>query len=126
MHVMLVEDSPTYARLVEEMLREAAVPQLTVDWQSSLEAALPRVTEENLDVVLLDLGLPDSKGLDTLVRAREGAPHVPIVVLTGMDDQEQAAQALQLGAQDYLIKGGFKSDTLSRAIHYAIERYQVE
>ena len=126
MHVMLVEDSPGDARLVEEMLKEATEPPLTFDWQCSLATALPRLAEEYFDIVLLDLGLPDSQGMDTLLRTRQSAPHVPIVILTGFDDEERAAQALKLGAQDYLVKGGFESAPLGRAIRYAIERYQVQ
>jgi hypothetical protein len=124
---MLVEDSPGDARLVEEMLKEAMEPPVMFDWQSSLGAALSRLSEAQFDVLLLDLGLPDSQGMDTLLRVRQSAPHVPILVLTGFDDEERAAQALQLGAQDYLIKGAFKTSmTLGRAIRYAIERYQVQ
>jgi signal transduction histidine kinase len=123
---MLVEDSPGDARLVEEMLKEATEPPLTVNWQTSLTTALPRLAEEFFDIVLLDLGLPDSQGIDTFLRTRQSAPHVPIIILTGFDDEERAAQALQLGAQDYLVKGGFEGVPLGRAIRYAIERFQVQ
>ena len=127
MRVMLVEDSPGDARLVEELLKEIKTPPLTFETVSSLALALPRLAETAFDVLLLDLGLPDSQGLETLIKARQSAPHMPIVVLTGFDDEERAVEAMQLGAQDYLVKGGFKTSmTLRRAIRYAIERSQVQ
>jgi len=127
MRVMLVEDSPGDARLVEELLKEIKTPPLTFETVSSLALALPRLAEIAFDVLLLDLGLPDSQGLETLIKARQSAPHMPIVVLTGFDDEERAVEAMQLGAQDYLVKGGFKTSmTLRRAIRYAIERSQVQ
>jgi len=125
MRVMLVEDSSGDARLIEEMLRGAQVAPVEVEQANCLAGALERLGD-GFDVVLLDLGLPDSQGLETLLRTREQAPHLPIVVLTGFDDQEQALQALQLGAQDYLIKGEFAGAPLSRTIRYAIERHQTE
>jgi light-regulated signal transduction histidine kinase (bacteriophytochrome) len=98
-----------------------------LDHSTTLADALDHLEEDKgYDVVLLDLGLPDSQGLDTLLKAREQAPHLPIVILTGFDDEERSLQALQLGAQDYLFKGDLNSRPLVRAIRYAIERHQIE
>ena len=126
MNVMLVEDNLGDARLIEEMLKQAPVSQLEFEHATSLAAALERLEGESFDVVLLDLGLPDSQGLETLIRTRELSPHRPIVVLTGFDDDERSLQAVQMGAQDYLVKGQIESGHLARAIRYAIERYQIE
>ena len=129
MRVLLVEDSSGDARLIEEMLREAQPEPFELGREESLAAALARLGDEQFDVVLLDLGLPDSQGLDTLSRMREEAGHLPIVVLTGFDDEERGLQALQMGAQDYLIKGelgGPALRPLRRVMRYAIERQQSE
>ncbi len=82
---------------------------------------MERLALGDVDVLLLDLGLPDSQGLETAVEAMRSAPAVPIVVLTGYDDDEAAAEAIERGAQDYLVKGGFSGAALRRAIRYAIE-----
>jgi hypothetical protein len=123
-HVLLVEDSPGDARLIEESLREATGAIFEVHHADRLAAGLAILAAGNIDVVLLDLGLPDANGLDTLVRAHDAASGVPIVVLTGLNDEELAMRAVQEGAQDYLIKG-LESGPLARAIRYAIERKQI-
>ena len=79
-----------------------------------------------VDIILLDLGLPDAEGLEAIRRARAAAPRIPLVVLTGLDDESLAAQALQKGAQDYLIKGQIETRGLLRALRYAIERKRLE
>jgi DNA-binding NtrC family response regulator len=80
----------------------------------------------DIDIVLLDLSLPDSLGLDTFTRVYDKAPCLPIIVLTGLDDEELAAKAVREGAQDYIIKGQVDSNLLARAIRYAIERKRAE
>src|SRR5207244_7742883 len=91
-----------------------------------LDHALTRLSRTGVDVVLLDLGLPDSQGLETFMRARRGAPNEPIVVISGLDDERLALEAVRSGAQDYLVKGRLEGHLLARVIRYAIERQRTE
>jgi PAS domain S-box-containing protein len=118
--VLLVEDSPSDVLLTEEALS----PPSRFRLQSSerLSQALRLLTEAHFDIVLLDLGLPDSQGLDTLRKLRDRNAKVAVVVLTGKDDEELALQALQEGAEDYLVKGQADASQLRRSIRYALER----
>ena len=120
--VLLVEDNPGDARLLGELLREADAIAFKVIHVTSLAQALETVRESTIDVMLLDLSLPDGSGLDTVRRASEEATEVPIIVMTGTDDTTLAMTAVQEGVQDYLIKGEVSSDWLVRCIRYAIER----
>jgi diguanylate cyclase len=120
--ILLVEDSPGDVRLVEELLREAWPVAGSINHVSSVEDAIGRVAKDVPACILLDLSLPDAQGLGTLERVRDAYPSVPIVVLTGTDDEAQAVQAVQEGAQDYLVKGQVDGHLLGRAIRYAIER----
>jgi diguanylate cyclase (GGDEF)-like protein len=120
--ILLVEDNPGDVRLVEELLRAAWVVPGSINHVSSVEDAIGRVAKDVPACILLDLSLPDAHGLGTLERVRDAHPSVPIVVLTGTDDEAQAVQAVQEGAQDYLIKGQVDGHLLGRAIRYAIER----
>jgi len=125
--VLLIEDNPADARLIEIML--AGVQGITFDltWVDSLSAGLAQLAADGIDVILLDLGLPESSGLDTLNRMFSQAPKVPtLVVLSGLADETIAVQAVQSGAQDYLVKGQVDSALLVRSIRYAIERSQAE
>ena len=124
--VLLVEDNPRDTRLICEMLEEARDAQVQVECVNRLSPALERLAAGGIDVLLLDLSLPDDHGLDVCVRAHTQAQHVPIVVLTGLDDETMAAKALQIGAQDYLIKGEVDSRLLLRSMRYSIERKQAE
>src|ERR1700728_3073609 len=121
--VLLVEDSPTDVLLAEEAL---STDRFRVQNSQRLGDALKLLLTEPFDVVLLDLGLPDSQGLDTLRTVRSKSPLVAVVVLTGKDDEELAVQALKEGAQDYLVKGQVQSEVLRRTIRYAIERNLAE
>ena len=120
--ILLVEDNPSDALLVREMLTEAH----SVDCELIHIDRLTRWNEvsegEDFDVILLDLSLPDTSGLDTLVRMHGILPSVPIVVMSGLEDEDIAIKALQEGAQDYLVKGRVESDLLVRSMRYAIER----
>ena len=125
--ILLIEDNPGDARLLREMLTEIDGVPFDLEWSDRLSAGLERLGEKNIDAVLLDLTLPDSKGLDTFTRLqKETAGKVPITVLSGMDDADLAIQAVREGAQDYLVKGEIGSSLLARAIRYAIERKRGE
>jgi diguanylate cyclase (GGDEF)-like protein len=118
---LLVEDNPADARLVRELLTGGTVD---IVHTTSLASALEILGSIKVQVMLLDLMLPDSQGLETLIRAQTVAPELPIVVLTGTDDESVARRAVTSGAQDYLVKGSFDEAFLERTIHYAI--YRVE
>ncbi|CCG39906.1 PP2C family protein-serine/threonine phosphatase [Magnetospirillum molischianum] len=121
--VLLVEDEPGDARLVQLALMGCRKPAFAVTHVSSLTEAIAILAGgAALDVVLLDLSLPDSTGLDTVARMKDAAPRIPIVIMTGMDDQRLAAAALEAGAQDYLVKSDDPERTVGRAIRYAITR----
>ena len=123
LRVLLVEDEPGDARLVEFALRMSTSPRFIVTHVVTLAAAIAHVqSDADLDVVLLDLSLPDSSGIATVSRMHEAASKTPIVIMTGMDDQRFASFALEAGAQDYLIKSDDPEKTVGRAIRYAITR----
>ncbi|MEW6297771.1 MAG: PAS domain S-box protein, partial [Thermodesulfobacteriota bacterium] len=123
--ILLVEDNPADARFFREALREARASQFALVHVEHLGEALTRLQEGNFAAVLLDLSLPDSFGFDTISRVQACAPQVPIVVLTGLDDEEFAVKVVQEGAQDYLVKGQVEPGTLVRALRYAIERQRL-
>ncbi len=125
-NVLLIEDEPGDARLVREILAYADSHQFNLECTDRLSAGLERLARGGIDVVLLDLGLPDSRGLDTLAALHALESAVPVVVETGLDDEALALEAVQSGAQDYLIKGHFSHDVLARTIRYAIERKHAE
>jgi len=122
----LVEDNPGDARLIQEMLREPPVAPFRVDWSSRLDEVLAHLEREPFDVLLLDLGLPDSQGLATFHRVYDRAPKVPIIIFSGAADEELAVEAVAHGAQDYLVKGQIDGFWLKRAIRYAIERKRAQ
>jgi len=129
--VLLIEDNPGDAGLIRQALAEARVassliPTLDLVYADRLSVGLARLTEYDIDAVLLDLSLPDSQGLDTVVKTHTQRSDIPIVVLTGLDDEIIAVQALQEGAQDYLIKGRIDGPSLIRAVRYALERQRIE
>jgi len=126
LRILLVEDNPGDARLIRETLRDAGSLAFELRHADRLAAALPQLAARDADVVLLDLSLPDAHGLETVTRALAAAPEVPIVVLTGLDDETVAVQAVQAGAQDYLVKGQVEPGMLSRALRYAMERKRLE
>ncbi|MBN2516093.1 MAG: PAS domain S-box protein [Deltaproteobacteria bacterium] len=124
--VLLIEDNPGDARLIRETLREINTTRYEMEWVDRLAPGLEQLEREVIDVVLLDLSLPDSHGLETLERTLPQSKEVPIVVLTGLDDEELAIYAVRNGAQDYLIKGDVNGTLLGRSIRYAIERKKTE
>ncbi len=126
MRLLLVEDNAGDARLLREFLREAGVDDLELIDASRLGDALGVLQSEDVDVVLLDLSLPDSQGIETVRRTLPHAERTPIIVLTGLDDESVALQAVQAGAQDYLVKGHIDGRLLMRSIGYARERKWLE
>ena len=121
-HLLLIEDNPDDAKLIQEMLKKAAVERFDVVNVNRLSTGLKHITEKQPDVILLDLGLPDSQGLDALTKIYNLGSKIPIVVLTGWDDQSASLAAIKQGAQDYLIKGKINGSALWRVVNYAIER----
>ncbi|HVI51644.1 MAG TPA: diguanylate cyclase [Candidatus Sulfotelmatobacter sp.] len=122
--VLLVEDNPGDAKLVRYALAESSDFELF--HQATLNGALDWLGKELCNVILLDLGLPDSLGFETITKMRLAAASLPIIVLTGHDDPDFAVMALEAGAQDYLVKGDFTGGSLLRALRYAIARKQME
>lgn len=126
-NVLLLEDNPGDARLVKELLREAGASEDHVlRHVERLQDALAALDEQVFDVMLLDLSVPDAQGLDTVAAVQAAAPAMPIVVLSGDKDDALALQAVQSGAQDYLVKGQGDGRILARALRYAIERKRSE
>jgi diguanylate cyclase (GGDEF)-like protein/PAS domain S-box-containing protein len=120
--LLLVEDNAGDARLLREMFDEKGAGRIDITNVTSMGQAEAHLSAQAVDIILLDLGLPDSQGLDAVRRARAAAPRSPLVVLTGLDDESLAAQSLHEGAQDYLIKGQIETRGLLRSLRYAIER----
>jgi signal transduction histidine kinase/HPt (histidine-containing phosphotransfer) domain-containing protein len=125
-HVLLIEDNPGDARLIEEFLGEARVVQFSLECIDRLSIGLMRLAQGGIDVTLLDLNLPDSQGLDTVIKTNDQARDVPIIVLTGQDDEILAGEAMRIGAQDYLVKGQMDGNLLIHTVQYAIERKRAE
>ena len=124
--VLLVEDSPSDAHLIQHGLRQGHGPRYEVTVAERLDTAMAKLREQKFDAVLLDLGLPDSAGMATFTRVQTEFPGLPIVIMTGADDETTGAEAIRQGAQDYLIKGSADAKSVASAIRYAIERKQTE
>lgn len=126
LRVLLVEDNRADAVLLQEMLVRAQPGHFDIIWEDRLGKASARLEGQAFDVVLLDLSLPDSQGLATLEAIHGVAVTVPIVVVTGAEDENLALQAIRQGAQDYLVKGTLSARGMARVIHYAVDRRRVE
>lgn len=120
--ILLIEDNQSDAALIQNQLVSFSDQQFTVIWVERLSQGLEMIIQNNVDVVLLDLSLPDSDGLDTLKALLNYEKVPPVVVLTGSVDENRGIEAVRMGAQDYLIKGQAPSDVLTRSIFFAIER----
>src|SRR5450432_992048 len=125
--VLLIEDNAGDVRLIQEMFNEAPASR----WKLARTAAtladgLESIDSDEIDLVLLDMTLPDSSGIETFTKAHAHAPLVPIIVLSGLDDEELSVRTVHEGAQDYLVKGRIDSQLLARSMRYAIERSHVE
>ncbi len=124
--VLLIEDNPGDAELIQVLLSDARQAEFQFIWVSRLADALDRLADNEIQLALVDLGLPDSSGIDTLRKLHKAAEGLPIVVITGNDDEETSMIALREGAQDYLIKGRFSGDLLARVLCFALERQQAQ
>tara|TARA_B100000029_G_scaffold516037_2_gene626314 strand:- start:46262 stop:47908 length:1647 start_codon:yes stop_codon:yes gene_type:complete len=119
--VLMVEDNAIHQQLIQHLMKNSRLNAHFVIAES-LKEGLSRIVQENFDVVLLDLVLPDSNGITTLGKFRSAEPNLPVIILTGLDDISLAAATVELGAQDYIVKTNANTTLLSRSIHYAIER----
>ncbi len=124
--ILLIEDNPGDRRLIREMLVEAKYGRFEIEQSPRLSSGLELLSKQPFDVVLLDLGLPDSQGIETLLRTKAQASHTPIVIMTGQSDESLGINAVREGAQDYLVKGQVDSNLLTRTLRYAIERKRAE
>lgn len=124
--ILLVEDSDVDAHLTQDILAEWSVEQFDVTHVVRLSEAFSHLTQTRFDAILLDLSLPDGYGLSTLRQMQAANPTIPIIVLSGFSDQTLAIEAVQSGAQDYLVKGQGQPELLARSIRYAIERKRAE
>ena len=123
--ILLIEDDPDYPQLLEVMLFGGKGAMFDLECAQLLQTGLDRLREGGIDVVLLDLTLPDSRGLDTFAKAYAQSPEVPIIVLSCLDDEQLTIAAVRDGAQDYLVKDWMNKNVLIRSIHYAIERHRM-
>jgi DNA-binding response OmpR family regulator len=124
--ILLIEDSIEDAIIIREMLRETSNISFELEHVDRLKTGFENLFNDSFDVLLLDLNLPDSWGFDTFIRTYDQAPELPIVIMSGFDDEDIAVRAVREGAQDYLIKGQIDGRLLSRSISYAIERKEAE
>jgi Flp pilus assembly CpaE family ATPase len=123
--VLLIEDDPDYAALVQRWLSpDTKAPEFVLNWTDSLAAALTRLDQGGVDLILMDLGLPDSKDFKTFASVRAKAPDLPIVILSGGDDEALALETIQQGAQDYLIKLTCQPEMLVRTLRHTIVRHR--
>jgi len=129
LRVLMVEDDADYAGLIRKSLGYDTKEGVRVDTADRLSSALAAIGgsggEEAFDLILLDLSLPDSRGIETFLRIRERAPKIPVLVLTGQDEESLAVRAIQEGAQDYIVKGSMNAKVLGRAVRFAIERQKI-
>jgi len=126
MKILLIEDNPGDARLLDEALREIVGLRFELKHFATLAQGTEFLSKGQPDVGLLDLGLPDAQGLEVVRRVHLAAPNLPLLVLTALNDEGLAVQSLQEGAQDYLVKAKFDSGSLWRALRYAMERQRVQ
>jgi diguanylate cyclase (GGDEF)-like protein len=122
--VLYVEDDIDHAILISELIEEIKNVHYKLTHVQRLDEALVELDNDNYDIILLDLSLPDEQGVNTISRVCEKAPDIPVVVISGTDDETMATKALQKGAEEYLVKGKVKSHSLSRILRYAIMRHK--
>jgi len=124
-NILLIEDNPADVRMIQELVAEVKNANLDLECVGRLSDGLIRLSYSGIDAVLLDLSLPDSHGLDTFSLLRSQVLETPVLLLTGLPDEDLAIQAVREGAQDYLVKGQIDGNLLVRAVNYAIERQRL-
>jgi len=124
-HILLIEDNPGDAFIINEMLKEVYDNNFKLVHFTRIKEGLEYINED-IDIMLLDLNLPDSQGIDTFNSMNKHAPELPIIILTGLLDEDLAINIVSEGAQDYLVKGQIDKQLLSRSIKYSIERKRIE
>ena len=125
-NILLVEDNPADQAMVEEVLQDTTTFKYELTTCERVQEAADCIAEQLTDIILLDLSLPDSSGLDTLKKVRSLSPNIPIVIFTGLDDRRIGLEAINLGAEDYLVKGEIREGSvLERTISFALERYKL-
>src|SRR6202047_906905 len=126
LQVLVVEDNAGDARLLRQMFSKEESGSFELTHLLRMSEAVIHLAKGGVDIILLDMGLPDGHGLDTVRRAHAAAPGVPLIVITGLDDEALVADAMKEGAQDYLIKGQIENRALPRALRHAIERHRMQ
>lgn len=126
LHILQIEDNPGDVRIIKELLREAKDRVYIIEHAGTLETGLKILSSSAIDVILLDLNLPDFNGIDSLERVISLAADVPVIIMTGLEDETAAINAVKSGAQDYLVKGQVGRRLLLRSIHYSIERKKTD
>lgn len=126
MKVLVVEDNPADAQLILDMMQEYASGTIELKIAEKLSSAMEKLSETGFEAVLLDLGLPDSKGLKTLEKVLERFPALPVIVLTGLEDTNIGIEAVKRGAQDYIIKGQINWRSINSSIRFAVERKEMQ
>ena len=124
--VLLIEDSQEHAEILQRTLASGEGSRFVLHRVGNLAEGLHHLKSSEVQLVLLDMTLPDSEGLDSFIRVLEAAPEIPVIVLSGINDVHLAVETVQLGAQDYLVKGHVDSHLLVRAMRYAIERKRAQ
>ena len=125
-NVLLIEDNAEHTALLTQLLSGSETTHFTLQTATTLAQGLARLRDGGFGLIILDLQLPDSDGIETFIRTIEVAPEIPLVVLSGLQDVSVAIETVQLGAQDYLVKGRFDNQVLIRSLQYAIERKRVQ
>ena len=120
--VLLVEDNPIHARLLQGLLSNRSDPAFAVEAVDHLEGGIQRLSTGSFDAVLLDLVLPDSQEMATFERVKDAAPYMPVLVLTGLDDEGLAEEAVAAGAREYLVKTQIDGESLARSLQAAISK----
>ena len=125
-NILFVEDDPELAGALEAALRDADTTDFVIERATTLAAAITLLGSREIDVVLLDLNLPDSRGLETFSKIQRVAPDLPVIILSGLADEARAVESVRAGAQDYVVKGSMSVPVLVRAVRYALERKQLQ
>jgi diguanylate cyclase (GGDEF)-like protein len=124
-NLLLIEDDSADAFLIKRSLSNISRMTIETAYSNCLSDALHRLDGDTTDIIITDLGLPDSQGMDTLVSILKKAPDIPVIVLTGVDDEDLAIEAVRAGAQDYLVKGQIDGNLLARSLRYSMERHRL-